>query len=566
MGKTGKVWFLNVLLSLTISLLLFETNVFSQTPVPGGSVSGTWTAEGSPYQILGDISLDKDSTLIIMPGVEVHFMQVFTFRIYGNLHAVGKPDSMIWFDTGNPFYRWEGIEFRDTTDAQGFSQLDYCSIRKSNHDYGGAIGIFGYDSLIISNSILDYNEGFKGGALYCEYSNPGLENLLIENNISVDGGGLFFVGSSPIIRNCSIVTNESGWIGGGIFCKENSHPVMDSCLIDGNESVGSGGGLYFHDNCQATVRNSTIINNVCHSTGVGSGGGMKVNFYCHVLFENCIIRDNISHSRGGGATITSDVDFVDCLITGNEASESGGGVNIDLSLLYYRPVVNIINSTLVDNQCDVGPELFSRRADIEIINSIVWETTTGNDPIIWVDKTNLLLSYSNIIDYNNSIVLNDSCSLTIGGGMLDTDPGFFSSTDFRLTQFSPCINAGDPDTTGLNLPPYDLDGLPRIYNGRIDMGCYENQYYVGIPDRELGLLSCYPNPTSGQLNIVVNDKAVQGAIRLVNMQGCCVMAKQMDFSGCIQLDLSDLPKGLYMLTLNDISYQTSIISERIVLQ
>jgi len=32
------------------------------------------------------------------------------------------------------------------------------------------------------------------------------------------------------------------------------------------------------------------------------------------------------------------------------------------------------------------------------------------------------------------------------------------NNDFHFLAESPCINAGTPDTTGLNLPEYDLDG------------------------------------------------------------------------------------------------------------
>ena len=47
--------------------------VSADTIVPGGYVSGTWTAAGSPYLVQGDITVHADSTLNIEPGVEVNF-------------------------------------------------------------------------------------------------------------------------------------------------------------------------------------------------------------------------------------------------------------------------------------------------------------------------------------------------------------------------------------------------------------------------------------------------------------------------------------------------------------
>ena len=60
---------------------------------------------------------------------------------------------------------------------------------------------------------------------------------------------------------------------------------------------------------------------------------------------------------------------------------------------------------------------------------------------------------------------------------IDADPQFVDTTnfDFHLSDYSPCINAGKPDTTGLNLPATDLDGNPRIFDGRVDIGAYEYQ-------------------------------------------------------------------------------------------
>src|ERR1019366_8245901 len=40
----------------------------SQTSIPGGIVSGTWTLAGSPYQVQGSIQVPNDSTLTIQPG------------------------------------------------------------------------------------------------------------------------------------------------------------------------------------------------------------------------------------------------------------------------------------------------------------------------------------------------------------------------------------------------------------------------------------------------------------------------------------------------------------------
>jgi hypothetical protein len=58
---------------------------------------------------------------------------------------------------------------------------------------------------------------------------------------------------------------------------------------------------------------------------------------------------------------------------------------------------------------------------------------------------------------------------------IDRDPLFFNAPegDYSLSVFSPCIDSGTPDTTGLSLPENDLAGNMRIFGSGVDMGAYE---------------------------------------------------------------------------------------------
>ncbi len=139
--------------------------------------------------------------------------------------------------------------------------------------------------------------------------------------------------------------------------------------------------------------------------------------------------------------------------------------------------------------------------------------------------------------------------LVYGQNNIDADP-IFASTNIndpmylRLSASSPCVNAGTPDTLGLFLPPYDLTGNWRIWDGRIDMGCYEygSEPYVGVDDPvvpELPAFSIcnYPNPFTGFTNIKVilpsnqgNDKArvTNASIDIYNIKGQRVKSIPLD--------------------------------------
>ena len=57
------------------SFLIMAGVASAQTVIPGGVIDGdtTWTMDGSPYQITGDVLLTSGTTLEIAPGVEVDF-------------------------------------------------------------------------------------------------------------------------------------------------------------------------------------------------------------------------------------------------------------------------------------------------------------------------------------------------------------------------------------------------------------------------------------------------------------------------------------------------------------
>lgn len=90
-----------------------------------------------------------------------------------------------------------------------------------------------------------------------------------------------------------------------------------------------------------------------------------------------------------------------------------------------------------------------------------------------------------------------------GEGDFDADPIFVGSGEHPLAPGagSPCIDAGPPDPAGLALLPLDLAGLPRVSEGRLDVGAYEWSAPATVggeaPDRAAIVLWAFPNPFVG---------------------------------------------------------------------
>jgi hypothetical protein len=115
---------------------------------------------------------------------------------------------------------------------------------------------------------------------------------------------------------------------------------------------------------------------------------------------------------------------------------------------------------------------------------------------------NNLLSDFYVVDLPEHVTLSDN--------IWNEDPHFYGATYpgmtmdmpdyYQLRVDSPCIDAGTPDTLGLNIPPMDLAGNQRVWNDIIDMGCYEfgAPPHVGNTECEIENVKCkighYPNP------------------------------------------------------------------------
>ena len=429
------------LLLLSAILLLNYCSSFSQTSIPAGNVSGTWTLAGSPYNVNGHITVAQGFTLTIDPGVNVVFQGHYKFNVQGTLLATGTVADTIVFTAANTGTGWWGIRFDNTPSSQDSSFFKYCSLQWSNangtgtNTFGGGFFFNGFSKANIANSRIANNSAYNGGGIYCSASStPVITNNTIRNNsVSAYGGGIHCYNSSPYILNNIICNNSAGYDGGGIYCNSSS-PAIANNTISNNSASSRGGGIY----CDSSF--PSIVSNAISNNSVNIYGG---GIYCILSspnIYNCSITNNLSTgaSFGGGGLFceyTSNPVVKNTILWGNVA----------VSGLGHQVFLNDDPSDPSFNYCDVQ----GTAAAFE---------TNGN-------------TYSG--SYTNNIN-SDPLFVSPSGG---AGTGFSGLTaNWALQSSSPCKDAGTPNTTGLNLPAKDLANNPRITPCIVDMGAYEYQY------------------------------------------------------------------------------------------
>jgi len=329
------------------------------------------------------------------------------------------------------------------------------------------------ENLTVSILNLNLSDGLastdipNGGAIYSNSSNIFLGNMTISNNSAGNNGGGIYIGSSEednpaelCLDNVTIANNSAGNNGGGIYIGSSQEDpdlelILSNVQVRSNSAAESGGGI-----CCENTQNSNIERTVITENGAKYGGGLY--FWGKQLnLLNVTVQSNDVSAKGGGIfyTHTDSATFTNSVIAANNAFNAAG--------IYCEnsKITILTNLTFADNKTfgaasKGGAILSSICEKIFLINSILWNNLPDN---IYLDQSNILTLYSNIKDWRKN------------EGNIDADPIFADSIHYYLSENSPCIDAGHPDT--LFYDPEDAVNpgnavWPALGTKRNDMGAY----------------------------------------------------------------------------------------------
>jgi len=239
-------------------------------------------------------------------------------------------------------------------------------------------------------------------------------DCLISNNLTSITGGFGGGGAwKTTLIHCTLVSNRGIQFGGGREC------LLSNCVVRANLATLSIGGIG-----NSTAWDTLIQNNMGGTASYSYGGGAAWG-----ILYNCLVVGNTAGGVAGGVFGSS---LYNCTVVSNKASASAGGVR---QVYASAPIVNCI---IYDNSALAHPnwDVIDQRTNILFCCT----TPSPGDPNSTTDSP------------------------------MFVDPAL---GNYHLQSKSPCIDAGS--NQGWMTGAKDMDGAPRIINGRVNMGAFEDK-------------------------------------------------------------------------------------------
>jgi hypothetical protein len=414
---------------LIIFIIGFCFKAFSQTTInANSSVFGKWTKANSPYYIKGNISVPRDSTLLIEAGVRVRFDGKYRLAVYGNIKAQGKMGDTIRFfpqDTNN---RWLGIRYWGRSQQKDSALFSYCIFEYAGPkltNFENALRISRANSRI-SNCVFRKNQAKLSSSCLAIDScdNNLVENCLFKDNWNINTDPSLTTSSSPgvfgmttgKILNCVFENNIS----------RNRFNTTDSWAY---HATGSGGILYFSDN---SIKNPIIEveNCIFRKNGVAFGGAAISIFFVNngrIRINNCTFEDNnngrygtVHYSNNNNSKRNYKIVIENCIFRRNRTANfttSGEAACISTFEFNSNDSLVIRNNLFEKNVAFNSSVYIQARSNVFIMNNVFRNNYTN--PIKSFGKYNCY-SISNMF-YNNYLGNNSSDK--------DNNTSFYSIND-----------------------------------------------------------------------------------------------------------------------------------------
>lgn len=506
---------------LLLVMLLVGIMAKAQNIEVSGMQSGAWDAD--TVRVIGDVVVGK--SLEILPGTVVLFDGFYSISVIkdASFTAQGaEADSIVFTvaDTlglchyNSPKGGWNGFHLENA----GKVSFDYCVLEYAKASdtldmSGGAMRIENCDEVAVTHSTLRFNRARQhGGAISADDSHVVMMDCQVNDNLVYYDDGLYYrYGGALKFFKCDVELR-----------------VMD---ILRNQGDGCIGGAISFDSCSVVLDRAVFADNI----GL-NGGGLYMMRSNHLpgRLSNLLFDNNRSHHFAGGLA------FADCspevyniLVTNNQSE----GVNCAGIFFYQYASPKLTNCIVYGNYNDSGA-VFDETAQM-------WVWTFEDDAP----------EFRNCLIEGGAKYITNAEYIKVFEDILEDDPKFVDVEhhDFRLTEGSPCRDSGNEKLPEDLAEGFDLIGIRRVSNQRVDIGPYEysetsvSQYLGGSSEAKL-----VGNPLSDKSRVVFGDEwDGDVTVTIYSINGRQAAQKACHLTKATSLELGSwvepLPAGVYLI-------------------
>lgn len=281
------------------------------------------------------------------------------------------------------------------------------------------------------------------------------------------------------------------------------------------------------------IENTKFINNTIVNRGLVYIQSDSTNGYIFTRWANVLVADN-------------DIN-VAALDIYREGWNNGSTLDV---------VIN--NSTFVNNDYNgtYGNSITASgngSVNLNVNNTIFWQNTVNGTAATRDISDGLVSTYdvfirNSIANVSSNAGTNGTFSATNVTTLDPATDNLNLDAEYKPTSASNYIvDQGDNAYYDIALfGDLDLSGNDRVFNTTIDLGAYEYNSTLSVDDISLdeNTVKLYPNPATDVVNIKTNQTIKN--VRVFNVNG----QKVLDIANQSQINISNLPTGMYFLNIN----------------
>jgi hypothetical protein len=487
-----------------------------------------------------------------------------------NMIDAAAPGDEIWVATGTyyPTHQTDEVDVRSKTfllknDVHlygGFAgnETDIDSRAQSDMDGNGKVEPWEFtNETVLSGKLSDtekcYNILDAGSGYSARFViETHLDGFTVtEGSLGINACGTVIINNCIVSNNERGINNDQGTINNCKIANHSYITAITSSIV--TTYLRSGCGIY---NDNGTVSNSLVTNNhmqledekgrtsMVYGGGIYNKNGLVIN--CTVTDNSCIMTNNINisesrqHYAKGGGIYNDRGRISNCTVSGNyckaktslalgEHYVEGGGIYNN-----YGTVNSCcINNNNLDASTSSSATVYIRGGGIYHAGSPSEKGFVYSSTVVSNSRGNISLSSN-----DDALVYNSITQSTTGD--------FVSAFDYHLSANSQYIGAGSTD----NIPDWvldgtDLDGKPRLTNGRLDLGAYQyDDSQSGINELPQTAITVSTHLANDYLTI----SGLQGneTLRIYSIAGNLLLSDTATGETTV-IDIAHLPAGIYLV-------------------